>query len=80
MDKQLAHPHQEGGGGYLHSHIYNHNLPYGLKNKSLGDIYYFSLGGMKARRHIVEFMLSYHRVTVQTEILYQRLLYSETES
>ena len=37
---------KEGVGGYLHSHIYNHNLPYGLKNKSLGDIYDFSVGGL----------------------------------
>ena len=64
-------PTKKGGGGeYLHSHIYNRNLPYGLKNKSLEDIYNFSLGGMKARRHTVEIILSYHRVTVQTEILY----------
>ena len=70
MDKQSAHPHQEVGGGYFHSHIYNHNLPYGLKNKSLGDIYNFFLGGMKARHHTVEIILSYDRVTVQTEILY----------
>ena len=46
MDKQSAHSHQEVGGGYFHSHIYNHNLPYGLKNKSLGDICNFSLGGL----------------------------------
>ena len=49
MDNRAAHPHQEkegGGGGYLPSHIYNHNLPYGLKKKRLGDIYNFSQGGL----------------------------------
>ena len=48
MDNRAAHPHQEkgGGGGDLPPHIYNQNLPYGLKNKHLGDIYNFSQGGL----------------------------------
>ena len=59
-------PTKKGEGGIC-THT---SLPYGLKNKSLEDIYNFFLGGMKARRHTVEIILSYHRVTVQTEILY----------